>query len=178
MLYSLVRSGERTEIMSTEQDRPVPVEDFATLLAREETGPALQEGQVVKGRVIQIGEDVVFVEVQGSVEAVMARAEVEDESGSLQVSIGDEVETTVIATENEVRLSRKLLKGIQAREQLAMAAANGLPVEGKVTAVVKGGYEVMVAGLRGFCPFSQIDVRRVESADAFLNQVLEFRIAR
>jgi small subunit ribosomal protein S1 len=164
--------------MSTEQDRPVPVEDFATLLAREETGPALQEGQVVKGRVIQIGEDVVFVEVQGSVEAVMARAELEDESGSLQVSIGDEVEATVIATENEVRLSRKLLKGIQAREQLAMAAANGLPVEGKVTAVVKGGYEVMVAGLRGFCPFSQIDVRRVESADAFLNQVLEFRIAR
>jgi small subunit ribosomal protein S1 len=164
--------------MSTEQDRPVPVEDFATLLAREQTGPALQEGQVVKGRVIQIGEDVVFVEVQGSVEAVMARAELDDEQGNLQVSIGDEVEATVIATENEVRLSRKLLRGIQAREQLSMAAANGLPVEGKVTAVVKGGYEVMVAGLRAFCPFSQIDVRRVESADAFLNQVLEFRIAR
>jgi small subunit ribosomal protein S1 len=59
-----------------------------------------------------------------------------------------------------------------------MAYTNGLPVEGKVTAVIKGGYEVMVAGLRAFCPFSQIDVRRVESADAFLNQVLEFRIAR
>src|SRR5262249_46402954 len=59
-----------------------------------------------------------------------------------------------------------------------MAYADGLPVEGKVTAVIKGGYEVMVAGLRAFCPFSQIDVRRVESADAFLNQVLEFRIAR
>ncbi len=164
--------------MSTEQDRPVPVEDFATLLAREQTGPALQEGQAVKGRVIQIGEDVVFVEVQGSVEAVIARAELEDEQGNLQVSIGDEVEATVIATENEVRLSRKLLKGIQAREHLAMAYTNGLPVEGKVTAVIKGGYEVMVAGLRAFCPFSQIDVRRVESADAFLNQVLEFRIAR
>jgi small subunit ribosomal protein S1 len=164
--------------MSTEESRPVPAEDFATLLAQEQTGPAVQEGQVVKGRVIQIGEDVVFVEVRGSVEAVIARAELEDEHGALQVSIDDEVEATVVATDGEVRLSRKLLKGIQAREQLAMAAANGLPVEGKVTAVVKGGYEVMVAGLRAFCPFSQIDVRRVESADAFLNQVLEFRIAR
>jgi len=164
--------------MSTEQDRPVPAEDFATLLAREQTGPALQEGQVVKGRVIQIGEDSVFVEVQGSNEAVIARAELEDNQGVLQVSIGDEVEATVVATDGEVRLSRKLLRGVQAREHLARAAANGLPVEGKVTAVVKGGYEVMVAGLRAFCPFSQIDVRRVDSAEAFLNQVLEFRIAR
>src|SRR5262249_37169880 len=121
MLYALVRSGERTDTMSTEQDRPAPAEDFATLLARARTRPALQEGQVVKGRVIQIGEDIVLVEVQGSVEAVIARAELEDEQGNLQVSIGDEVEATVMATENEVRLSRKLLKGIQAREQLGMA---------------------------------------------------------
>src|SRR5262249_56717232 len=85
---------------------------------------------------------------------------------------------TVVAIAGETRLSRNLLRGVQAREQAARAAANGLPVEGKVTAVVKGGYEVMVAGLRAFCPFSQIDVRRVDSADTFLNQVLEFRIAR
>jgi small subunit ribosomal protein S1 len=44
--------------------------------------------------------------------------------------------------------------------------------------VIKGGYEVMVAGLRAFCPFSQIDIRRVESSDAFLNHVLEFRVTR
>ncbi|MBI3300772.1 MAG: S1 RNA-binding domain-containing protein [Deltaproteobacteria bacterium] len=164
--------------MTNEQDRPAPAEDFATLFAREQTGPALQEGQVVKGRVIHIGADSIFMDVQGTGEALIARAELEDEQGALQVGVGDEIEATVVATDGEVRLSRKLLKGVQAREQIEMAAANGLPVEGKVTAVVKGGYEVMVAGLRAFCPFSQIDVRRVESADVYLNQVLEFRITR
>lgn len=164
--------------MSNEEEKPAREEDFATLFAREHTGPALQDGQVVKGRVIHLGTDSVFVEIPGKGEAVIARAELEDEHGTLQVAVGDEVEATVVATNGEVHLSRRLLKGAQARERLEMAIANGLPVEGKVTAVVKGGYEVMVAGLRAFCPFSQIDVRRAESPDVFLNQVLEFRVTR
>jgi small subunit ribosomal protein S1 len=153
-------------------------ETFADLFARQQTGPVLQAGQVVKGRIIQIGADSVFVDVHGKGEAVIARAELEDDNGVLQVAVGAEIEATVLSTDGEVRLSRKLLKGAQAREMLQIAVENGVPVEGKVTGVVKGGYEVMVAGLRAFCPFSQIDVRRVESSDAFLNQVLEFRVTR
>jgi small subunit ribosomal protein S1 len=163
--------------MSEEQEKPTQ-EDFATLFAREQAGPVLQSGQMVKGRVMHIGADSVFVDVHGKGEAVIARAELEDENGILQVAIGDEVEATVLSTDGEIRLSRKLLKGMQAREALEMAVASGLPVEGKVTGVIKGGYEVIVAGLRAFCPFSQIDVRRVESSDTFLNQVLEFRVTR
>ena len=153
-------------------------ETFADLFAQQKTGPMLQIGQVVKGRIIQIGADSVFVDIQGKGEALIARAELEDESGTLQVAVGDEVEATVLSTDGEVRLSRKLLKGAQAREMLQISVENGVPVEGKVTGVIKGGYEVMVAGLRAFCPFSQIDIRRVESSDAFLNHVLEFRVTR
>ena len=46
-----------------------------------------------------------------------------------------------------------------------------------MAAVIKGGYEVTVAGLRAFCPFSQMDVRRVETAEDLVGRVLEFRIA-
>lgn len=153
-------------------------EDFATLFAREKTGPALQSGQVVKGRVLQIGTDSVFVDVQGKGEALMNRAELENDDGTLQVAIGDEIEATVLSTDGEIRLSRKLLKGAQARAMLEAAVENGLPVEGRVAGVIKGGYEVAVAGLRAFCPFSQIDTRRVASSDVFLGQVLEFRVTR
>ena len=51
-------------------------------------------------------------------------------------------------------------------------------MEGKVAAVIKGGYEVTVAGLRAFCPFSQMDLRRVEAPEAYVGRVLEFRISR
>src|SRR5207302_77686 len=63
-----------------------------------------------------------------------------------------------------------------ARQALAVAAQTGIPVEGKVAAVIKGGYEVTVGGLRGFCPFSQMDLRRVEAAEEYVGRVLEFRV--
>ena len=67
---------------------------------------------------------------------------------------------------DDIRLSYRLLQGAQARQGLAVAAETGLPVEGKVAGVIKGGYEVTVAGLRAFCPFSQMDLRRVDDAEA------------
>jgi small subunit ribosomal protein S1 len=153
-------------------------EDFATLFARHEAQAALEIGQVVKGRVIQITAEHVFVDVGGKGEAWIDRAELTDEDGRLRIAAGDEVEAIVVATGDEVRLSSKLRQGAQAREALAMAAEAGVPVEGKVAAVIKGGYEVTVGGLRAFCPFSQIDVRRPETAEAYVGRVLEFRVTK
>lgn len=159
--------------MNDEHETP---EDFATLFAREETGPAMEVGQVVKGRVIQITAESVFVGVGGKGEAWMDPAELVDEDGRLRVAVGDEVEATVVSAGDEVRLSYKLRQGAQTRQALAMAAETGIPVEGKVAAVIKGGYEVTVGGVRGFCPFSQMDVRRVQTAEEYVGRVLEFRV--
>lgn len=158
------------------EERDTPSEDFATLLAREQTGPALEVGQVVKGRVILVGAESIFVDVGGKGEAWIERGELTDDEGLLQIRVGDEVEATVVSTGDEVRLSHKLRQGAHAREALAVAASTGVPIEGRVAAVIKGGYEVTVAGLRAFCPFSQMDVRRVETAEDFVGRVLEFRV--
>jgi small subunit ribosomal protein S1 len=161
--------------MTEEHDTP-PSEDFATLFARAETRPVLEVGEVVKGRVIHIAAESVFVDVGGKGEAWIDRGELSDEEGRLRVAVGDEVEATVVSTGDEVRLSFKLRQGAQARQALAVAAATGIPVEGKVAAVIKGGYEVTVGGLRAFCPFSQMDRHRVETAEEYVGRVLEFRV--
>lgn len=163
-------------VAMTQGDPEPPSEDFAALFARESTRPTLEVGQVVKGRVIQIGGESVFVDVGGKGEAWIDRAELVDEEGRLRVAVGDEIEATVVSTRDEIRLSHKLRQGAQAREALAVAAESGVPVEGKVAAVIKGGYEVTVAGLRAFCPFSQMDVRRVDTPEEYVGRVLEFRI--
>ena len=152
-------------------------EDFATLFAHHEARRALEIGQIVKGRVIQITAEHVFVDVGGKGEAWIDRGELADDQGQLRVRVGDEVEATVVATGDEIRLSHKLRQGAQAREALAVAAQTGVPVEGKVAGVIKGGYEVTVGGLRAFCPFSQMDLRRAESEQAYVGRVLEFRVA-
>jgi small subunit ribosomal protein S1 len=162
----------------TDEPETAPSEDFATLFAREAHGPALEIGQVVKGRVIHIAPEHVFVDVGGKGEAWIDRAELTGEDGRLSVAVGDEVEATVVATGDELRLSVKLRQGAQARQALAMAAETGVPVEGRVAAVIKGGYEVTVGGLRAFCPLSQMDVRRPEPAEEYVGRVLEFRVTR
>jgi len=151
-------------------------EDFAALFAREAARPVLEMGQIVKGRVIHITAESVFVDVGGKGEAWIERAELTDQDGRLKVAVGDEVEATVVSTGDEVRLSHKLRQGAQARQALAVAAQTGIPVEGKVAAVIKGGYEVTVGGLRGFCPFSQMDLRRVDATEEYVGRVLEFRV--
>jgi small subunit ribosomal protein S1 len=65
-----------------------------------------------------------------------------------------------------------------AREALIEAASTGLPVDGVVKAVNKGGLEVEVHGVRAFCPVSQIDVRFVGDPATFVGQKLQFRVER
>jgi small subunit ribosomal protein S1 len=161
-----------------DEEQELPGEDFAEMFARSQAKATLQRGQTVKGRIIQIAGDNVFVDVGGKGEAWIDRAELTDDDGKLKVKVGDEVEAIVVATGDEIRLSHKLRQGAQAREALAVAAQTGVRVEGKVAAVIKGGYEVTVAGVRAFCPFSQMDLRRVEAPEERVGQVLEFRITR
>src|SRR2546425_9241029 len=104
-------------------------EDFATLFAREAARPVLEVGQVVRGRVIQIAAESVFVDVGGKGEAWIDRAELTDEDGRLKVAIGDEIEAAVVSTRDEIRLSYKLQRGAQAKEALAAASRSGIPVE-------------------------------------------------
>ncbi len=169
-------SDERALPQPDDQSDTSSSEDFAKLFAAESTGPALRVGEVVRGRVIQIGAESVFVDVGGKGEAWMDRAELTDDEGRLRVAVGDEVEATVMEAGDEMRLSTKIRQGAQARQVLAVAAESGVPVEGKVAAVIKGGYEVTVAGLRAFCPLSQMDLRRAAAAEEYVGRVLEFRI--
>src|SRR5437879_5218424 len=157
---------------------PSSEEDFAAMFAQHEARRTLEIGQMVKGRVIQISDEHVFVDVGGKGEAWIDRGELADDEGRLKVKVGDEVEATVVAAGDEIRLSHRLRQGAQAREALAVAAQTGVPVEGKVAGVIKGGYEVTVGGLRAFCPFSQMELRRVESEQEYVGRVLEFRVTK
>jgi small subunit ribosomal protein S1 len=62
--------------------------------------------------------------------------------------------------------------------ELEHAFQHHLPVEGLVSGVTKGGVEVQVGGMRGFCPASQLDLHFIEDLEALVGQRLAFRIIR
>jgi len=136
-------------------------------------------GDVVRGAVVSIGKEVVFVDVGGKAEGVLARDQVTGRDGELTVAVGDEIEARVVGDAGgSLELRVKVGRGPEARAELAQAHELGMPVEGHVTEVVKGGLVVDVAGVRGFCPASQIDLHFVEDLAVFVGQRLQFRISR
>jgi small subunit ribosomal protein S1 len=135
----------------------------------------LVEGETVLGIIAGVTPDVVLVSLGGKTEALMEKSELEE------LKVGDRVEAVVIKAGPDVRLSRRLALGQRTRAELRAAASAKIPVQGKVTARNKGGFEVALggsSGLRAFCPVSQIDVGRhdEEALKAFLGQTFDFRI--
>jgi small subunit ribosomal protein S1 len=129
-----------------------------------------EQGELLKGQIVSISGDDAFVSYGGPSEAVMAANELDG------LDVGDTVEGTVVKTSPEIRISRKLAKGKASLDLLRQMYENRLPVEGKVAARNKGGFDVNVGGLRAFCPLSQISLGKIDNPDQFIGQPYEFRI--
>jgi small subunit ribosomal protein S1 len=151
-------------------------EDFAALFEASGQAKRFRNGQTIEGTIVAIGPEVAFVSVGGKGEATIDVEELKDDDGDIEVAVGDRIQATVISNAGGLTLSRKLALGAASAEQLDDAFRAGLPVEGKVETVVKGGYEVRVARLRAFCPLSQIDTMRTEDPAVHVGRVYAFRI--
>src|SRR5690349_12317774 len=158
-------------------------EDFAAMFAEsEQNKPRARRpkvGDMVSGKIITIGKEAVFVDLGGKAEGQLDKNQVSDKDGKLLVKVGDTIEARVVSDAGGVLMLRtKVSRGPQASAELQQAAELGIPVEGTVTEVIKGGLSVDVAGVRGFVPASQIDARFVEDLSVYVGQKLSFRVTR
>src|SRR5690349_2382683 len=127
-------------------------EDFAKLLAEyEDKQPTTRKkdprvGELVRGKVVTIGHDAVFLDLGAKSEGMIDLVELRDEKGQLLCAVGDTVEARVVEVAGKagcIVLRRTGLgRGAEAKAELEQAALNGIPVDGVVTAVNKGGVEV------------------------------------
>lgn len=160
--------------------------DFAALLAefdQSHQGTAekgAKPGDQVKGRVVAITEEQVFIDLGGKAEGIMDAASLRGPEGQLSVAVGDEVTATVAGVEEDgsLRLGNQQARQLHGAAELEQAYRQQMPVQGRVTGVIKGGVEVQVASQRAFCPASQIDTRFVEDLNEFVGQHLDFRITK
>ncbi|HEU4385873.1 MAG TPA: S1 RNA-binding domain-containing protein [Anaeromyxobacteraceae bacterium] len=164
-------------------EAPAPDEgSFAEMLSGAGAGPrrVFRVGEKVAGKILQVGQDVAFLELGGGVaEGMIDVAELAGEDGTVAARPGDIVDGVVVkGGERGVVISRGRGRHGHERQALVEAARTGLPVEGVVKAANKGGLEVEVMGQRAFCPMSQIDLRFVGDPAAFVGQKLRFKVQR
>jgi small subunit ribosomal protein S1 len=155
--------------------------DFASMLAESDSttrGISYKMGDKVSGPLVHIGKDHSFVALGPKLEAAIATAELMTEQGQLKFALKDIITAYVISTFGGVTLSNKVSQGSLDDSMLQEALANRIPVEGKVTAVNKGGFDILISGKRAFCPVGQIDLRFVEDTSGFIDRTLSFLIER
>src|SRR5262249_10310512 len=135
-------------------EEPVEKESFAELFAastKHEGGVARRlprVGEKVSGTIFQLGAETAFVTLASKHEAMIELDELKDEEGILRFGVGDALEVYVIeAGAKGIYLSKSLPKGMATVEMLAEARVSGMPVEGLVLSVNKGGLEVAIGDI-------------------------------
>lgn len=140
------------------------------------------DGEVIEGRVLEIRDTEVIVDVNRKAEGTVPIEQVKDHLGNLRVAVGDTLDVVVIrgvdyTKEGYISLSHEKVSRLRAWDNLEKALKDDLPVLGRVLSRTKGGLTVDV-GLKAFMPASHVDVRPVQNLDQFVGQDIPVKILK
>ena len=136
----------------------------------------VKTGDRVKGKIVSLSDDSAFVDFGGRAEGALPLAQIKDGDGNVTKKVGDPIEATVTSTEGQIALALAVKRVDQSLQVLIEAQKNNTPVEGKVKGTNSGGFEVMLGGVRGFCPFSQMDMGPVGDGAQYVGQTMQFKV--
>src|SRR5262245_4975591 len=147
----------------------------------EEGGPVgvanFEADTILKGRVIDIVNEDVIVDVGYKSEGIINKSEFENHE---EIDIGDEVEVLLDGVEDEtgqIQLSKRKADRLRGWERVIQTNKEGDTVRGKVVRKIKGGLVVDI-GVPAFLPASQVSIRRQADISEFIGQEIEGTIIK
>lgn len=168
-------TAEGAEAASEEADLEQMTELYEESLRR------VQEGEVVKGRIVSLTKDYVMVDIGYKSEGQIPISEFTTPDGQITAKVGDQVEALLESREDEegpLLLSKNKASRIKVWEEISYAYHNDGTVEGTVVAKVKGGLSVDLGGIIAFLPGSQVDLAPVRNPDSYIGQRFSFNVLK
>ena len=156
-------------------------EDFAAMLDEAFGQGNLQEGTVVKGKVVGIEKDMALIDVGAKTEGRVAIREFSGPGRGGEIKVGDEVEVYLERIENalgEAVLSRDKARREESWGKLEKAFNSNEKVQGVIFNQVKGGFTVDLDGAVAFLPRSQVDIRPIRDVTPLMNVNQPFQILK
>ncbi|MDB4409571.1 30S ribosomal protein S1 [Gammaproteobacteria bacterium] len=156
-------------------------QSFAEMFEESLVNQNLQRGAVITGTVVDIQSDSVIVNAGLKSEGVIPIEEFKNNSGVIEVEVGDEVEVSLEAIEDgfgETKLSREKAKRDEVWRRLEKSFENEDIVKGVISGKVKGGFTVDIEEIRAFLPGSLVDVRPVRDSTLLEGKELEFKVIK
>ena len=156
-------------------------ESFSEMFEQSLANQRIRPGMILTGLVIDVGPDVVIINVGLKSEAVIPLEQFKNERGEVEVKAGDQVEVALDSVEDgtgETRLSREKAKRARTWTRLEEAFNNAEIVTGIISGRVKGGFTVEIDHVRAFLPGSLVDVRPVRDTGYLEGKPLEFKVIK
>jgi small subunit ribosomal protein S1 len=171
------KGGRQTEPMQTEEE--LSPQEYEHLLAQYENSfKNLQEGQIIRGRVLAITPSEVIVDIGYKSEGIISLAEFTDFSGNVTVHEGDAVDVLLERTEDQngyVVLSKDKAEKMKVWDEVERSYRSGSTVRGRVIDRIKGGLAVDI-GVKAFLPGSLVDVKPVKNLESLRGKELDFKV--
>ena len=167
------------DVVFGEEKETTPETEFSRLLDSNKGGNFC-EGEVFKGKVINIGPEYVTVDIGYKQEGLVSVREFDNYDGTLKCKVGDEIEVyleKLESTQGNLVLSKDKAEILCAWDKISEACEQGHPVEGTVVAKVKGGLSVDI-GVKAFLPGSQIDLRPTRYLDKYIGKTMSFKVIK
>ena len=153
--------------------------DFAELF--EGRLKELQEGDIIKGKIVQITQDSVMIDIGYKSEGQVPLREFLDKDGVPTVKVGDDVTVLIERREDEfgnISLSKAKADQFKVWDKVVESCEKGSTIEGTVTQRIKGGFYVDIEGITAFLPGSQVDLKPVRNPDKLIGQKFAFRVLK
>ena len=148
----------------------------------EESLKTIRTGEVVTGKVIDVKEDEIVLNIGYKSDGIITRSEYTNESNvDLRnlVQVGDDMEAKVVKVndgEGQVALSYKRLAADRGNKRLEEAFENHEVLTAKVAQVLDGGLSVLVDEARIFIPASLVSDVYERDLSKYADQEIEFVI--
>ena len=164
---------EAEKLLNVEEEKD---EELVKLYEKSFSG--ITEGEIIKGKILEITDANVIVDIGFKSEGVLTKDEFIDLG---KFKIGDEVELFLESSEDpdgNVLVSRRKVYFLRTWEDLMNKHETQEIVQGRVMRRIKGGFVVDLNGVDAFLPGSQVDVKPIRDFDAFVNQMLDLKIVK
>ena len=148
----------------------------------EESLKTIRTGEIVTGKVIDVKEDEIVLNIGYKSDGIIPRSEYTNEANvdlRTQVQVGDEMEAKVVKVndgEGQVALSYKRLAADKGNKRLEEAFENHEVLTAKVAQVLDGGLSVVVDEARVFIPASLVSDTYEKDLSKYAGQDIDFVI--
>lgn len=153
---------------------------FSDLLNETNLTPRLfSAGERLDTVIVKITSEWIFLDLGAKSEGYLDKKELLDENGNLTVKEGDPLTAYFLSSRHGEKLfTTKLLTSKSINDFLFDAYKSQMPLDAIVEKEIKGGFSVRInANFSGFCPYSQMDIKKIDDAADYIGKKYEFVVA-